>query len=65
MFCSIFKFTLSFFWHILVAPGVGGSNHTEAFEKLMEMELRANAKQMHPLDGTGHYGEVDMHLRYR
>ncbi|KAI3944479.1 hypothetical protein MKW92_044963 [Papaver armeniacum] len=47
------------------APAVGGSNHSDAFGKLMEMELRANAKQMHPLDGPGLYGEVDMRMRYR
>ncbi|MCL7025080.1 hypothetical protein MKW94_008366 [Papaver nudicaule] len=46
-------------------PGIGGSNHPDAFGKLMEMELRANAKQMHPLDGPGLFGEVDMRMRYR
>ncbi|OVA13945.1 hypothetical protein BVC80_1787g12 [Macleaya cordata] len=46
--------------------GVGGSNHPDAFGKLIEMELRANSKQMHPVVGPGTYGhEVDMSFRYR
>ncbi|KAF8379585.1 hypothetical protein HHK36_029026 [Tetracentron sinense] len=57
----------------MLAPGVdggGGSNHPEAFERLIEMELRANSKQMHPIATAAHsqgmYGhELDMGFRYR
>ncbi|CAK9134383.1 unnamed protein product [Ilex paraguariensis] len=46
-----------------------GSNHPEAFQRLMEMELRANAKQIHPFPGghsRGMYGnELDMGFGYR
>ncbi|KAF8413225.1 hypothetical protein HHK36_001201 [Tetracentron sinense] len=50
--------------------GVGGSNHPEAFERLMDMELRANSKHTHPIadaeNRRGMYGhELDMGFRYR
>ncbi|XP_042504749.1 uncharacterized protein LOC122081629 isoform X2 [Macadamia integrifolia] len=47
------------------------TNHPEAFERLIEMELRANSKQMHPVAphpgrSMGMYGhELDMGFRYR
>ncbi|KAL7233166.1 hypothetical protein ACSBR1_016907 [Camellia fascicularis] len=53
------------------APDVtGGSNHPEVFQRLLEMERRANSKQIHPLAAVGHsqgmYGhELDMSFRYR
>lgn len=52
----------------LPAPDAGG-NHPEAFQRLMEMELRAKSKQIHPF-GVGHsqgmHGhELDMGFRYR
>ncbi|CAL5331729.1 unnamed protein product [Camellia sinensis] len=53
------------------APNVnGGSNHPEAFQRLLEMERRANSKQIHPLAAVGHsqgmYGhELDTSFRYR
>lgn len=52
------------------APDVnGGSNHPEAFQRLVEMELRAKSKQIPPF-AVGHsqamYGhELDMGFRYR
>ncbi|XP_027108426.2 uncharacterized protein [Coffea arabica] len=52
------------------APDVnGGSNHPEAFQRLVEMELRAKSKQIPPF-AAGHsqamYGhELDMGFRYR
>lgn len=54
----------------LPAPDVnGGSNHPEAFQRLVEMELRAKSKQIPPFS-AGHnqamYGhELDMGFRYR
>ncbi|KAL5727241.1 hypothetical protein ACHQM5_000458 [Ranunculus cassubicifolius] len=50
--------------------GVGGNNRAEAYEKLIEMELRANLKQMpYPSAGAGHnlgnHGHgIDMSFRY-
>ncbi|KAJ4952073.1 hypothetical protein NE237_028905 [Protea cynaroides] len=46
------------------------SNHPESLERLIEMELRANSKQVHPVAAPGHsmgmYGhELDMAFRYR
>ncbi|KAA8520677.1 hypothetical protein F0562_015051 [Nyssa sinensis] len=46
------------------------SNHPEAFQRLIEMELRANSKQIHPFAAVGHsqemFGpELDMGFRYR
>ncbi|KAL0339450.1 UNVERIFIED_CONTAM: hypothetical protein Sangu_1467100 [Sesamum angustifolium] len=46
-----------------------GSNPPEAFQRLIEMELQANSKHIHPF-ATGHnqgvYGrEIDMGFRYR
>lgn len=62
----------------MAPPGAelgGGNNPPEAFQRLLEMELRANPKQMHPFatgggGGGGHsrpmYGhELDMGFRYR
>lgn len=55
----------------LSVPDVGGgSNHPEAFQRLMEMELRSNAKQIRPYAAGGHnqgmYGhELDMRFGYR
>lgn len=55
-------------------PGVGdggsGSNHPEVLQRMMEMEMRAQAKQIRPLNGQGGmYGgqghELDMGFRYR
>ena len=51
-------------------PAVRG-NHPEAFERLMQMELTARSKQIHPamggpVPGGGMYGpELDMNMRYR
>ncbi|WOL13257.1 hypothetical protein Cni_G22026 [Canna indica] len=47
----------------------GGGNHTEVFQRLMEMEMRANAKHVRPA-AAGHipctYGpEFGMNFRYR
>ncbi|OMP00341.1 hypothetical protein COLO4_12765 [Corchorus olitorius] len=47
-----------------------GSHHPEALQRLIEMELRSNSKQMHPFSSPGHsqgmYGhELDMGFRYR
>ncbi|KAL6128656.1 hypothetical protein ACLB2K_072011 [Fragaria x ananassa] len=55
------------------APDVaGGSNHPEALQRLLEMEMRSNPKQIHPFaSGGGHnsqgmYGhELDMGFGYR
>ncbi|KAI3449213.1 hypothetical protein Pfo_005878 [Paulownia fortunei] len=52
------------------APDItSGSNPPEAFQKLIEMELRANSKHIHPfapVPNQGIYGrEVDMASRYR
>ncbi|XP_057496975.1 uncharacterized protein LOC130781689 [Actinidia eriantha] len=55
----------------LPAPHVGGgNNHPEAFQRLLEMEHRANAKQIHPFAAVGrsqgmHNHELDMGFRYR
>ncbi|KAG8069522.1 hypothetical protein GUJ93_ZPchr0006g45848 [Zizania palustris] len=58
----------------LMMAGPSGSelrgNHPDAFERLIQMELNARSKQIHPaMAGTvpgGMYGhEVDMNLRYR
>lgn len=44
-------------------------NPPEAFQRLIEMELRANSKQIHPFvagHSQGMHGpEVDMGFRYR
>ncbi|WRX07622.1 hypothetical protein QQP08_000109 [Theobroma cacao] len=47
-----------------------GSHHPEALQRLIEMELRSNSKQIHPFGAAGHsqgmYGhELDMGFRYR
>ncbi|KAF9615474.1 hypothetical protein IFM89_023732 [Coptis chinensis] len=48
----------------------GGNNHPEALEKMIEMDLRVNLKQNHPVPGTAHnlgshvHG-IDMGFRYR
>lgn len=56
------------------APEVGGgSNNPEAIQRLLELELRSNSKQIQPFAAGGHgqhgqgmYGhEVDMGFRYR
>ncbi|KAK9074261.1 hypothetical protein SSX86_006858 [Deinandra increscens subsp. villosa] len=54
-----------------VADGSSGSNHPEAFQRMMEMERWAQSKQARPVN-TGHsqgmYGhgpELDMGFRYR
>lgn len=52
------------------AGGRGGHSHPEGLEKLIEMELRANLKQMHPAPGGAHslgnHGHgIDMGFRYR
>uniref|UniRef100_A0A453QBZ8 Uncharacterized protein n=1 Tax=Aegilops tauschii subsp. strangulata TaxID=200361 RepID=A0A453QBZ8_AEGTS len=59
----------------LMPPGPSGpevrGNHPDAFERLMQMELTARSKQIHPamagpVPGGGMYGpELDMNLRYR
>ncbi|XP_042501547.1 uncharacterized protein LOC122079275 [Macadamia integrifolia] len=56
----------------MAAPGFGGGdiNHQEALERLIEMERRANSKQLHPVAPSGHrmgmYGhEPEMGFRYR
>ncbi|KAK9279611.1 hypothetical protein L1049_013290 [Liquidambar formosana] len=52
----------------LPAPDIGVGNHPDALQRLIEMELRSNAKQIHPLAGHGQgmYGhELDMSFRYR
>ncbi|CAD5190120.1 unnamed protein product [Musa acuminata subsp. malaccensis] len=49
--------------------GGGGGNHPEALQRLIDMELRANAKQVHPASAghiPGIYGpEFDRSFRYR
>jgi hypothetical protein len=53
------------------AIDVGGeSNHPEALQRLIEMELRSKSKQAHPFaapgNGPGIYGhELDMGFGYR
>ncbi|KAK9910315.1 hypothetical protein M0R45_034281 [Rubus argutus] len=55
------------------APDVaGGSNHPEALQRLLDMEMRSNPKQIHPFagggghSGQGMYGhELDMGFGYR
>ncbi|KAL6290348.1 hypothetical protein ACE6H2_007858 [Prunus campanulata] len=53
------------------APDVaGGSNHPEVLQRLMEMDLRSNSKQIRPFAAGGHtqgmYGhELDMGFGYR
>ncbi|XAR63026.1 hypothetical protein NMG60_11022811 [Bertholletia excelsa] len=53
------------------APDIsGGSSHPMALQRLLEMELRANAKQVHPLAAAGHsqgvHGhDLEMGFRYR
>ncbi|KAM5555469.1 hypothetical protein ABKV19_023411 [Rosa sericea] len=55
------------------APDVaGGSNHPEALQRLLEMEMRSNPKQIHPFaasgghNSQGMYGhELDMGFGYR
>lgn len=47
-----------------------GSNHPEALQRLIEMELRSNSKQINPFGSAGHsqgmHGhELDMGFRYR
>uniref|UniRef100_A0ACD5ZQF4 Uncharacterized protein n=1 Tax=Avena sativa TaxID=4498 RepID=A0ACD5ZQF4_AVESA len=60
----------------LMPPGPSGpavrGNHPEAFDRLMQMELTARSKQIHPamagpVPGGGMYGppELDMNSRYR
>ncbi|XBI34060.1 hypothetical protein VPH35_119910 [Triticum aestivum] len=59
----------------LMPPGPSGpevrGNHPDAFERLMQMELTARSKQIHPamagpVPGGSMYGpELDMNLRYR
>lgn len=51
---------------------VGGSGHPEAFQRLIDMELRSNAKKIHPFAGGGqspgmygHGHELDMGLGFR
>lgn len=49
-------------------PGSGGGTHPEALERLIEMEMRANSKQMHPPVGVqipGIYAPENMNFRYR
>uniref|UniRef100_A0A2P2P299 Uncharacterized protein LOC105124837 n=1 Tax=Rhizophora mucronata TaxID=61149 RepID=A0A2P2P299_RHIMU len=50
-------------------PQGGGTNQPEALQRLIEMELRSNAKQVHPFPPAGHspgiYGhELDMGFGY-
>jgi hypothetical protein len=50
--------------------GGGESNQPEALQRLIEMELRSNSKQIHPFATPGHgpgiYGhELDMSFGYR
>ncbi|RWW71080.1 hypothetical protein BHE74_00021201 [Ensete ventricosum] len=57
------------FQHAGSLVGSGGKNHPEAFQRLIEMEQRANAKQVHPAaagnipDMCG--PELGMSFRYR
>ncbi|KAJ4832409.1 hypothetical protein Tsubulata_031410 [Turnera subulata] len=51
-------------------PDVGGGHHPEALQRLIEMELRSNSKQMRPFPSTAHgpgmYGhELGMGFGYR
>ncbi|KAI3764418.1 hypothetical protein L2E82_14425 [Cichorium intybus] len=50
-------------------PGVGdggsGSNHPEMLQRMMEMEMRAQSKQIRPLNSQGGMYGVDMGFRYR
>lgn len=56
-----------------VADGSSGSNHPEAFQRMMEMERWAQSKQVRPVNtghsqgmyGHGHGPELDMGFRYR
>lgn len=48
--------------------GGGGAPHPEALERLIEMEMRANSKQIHPPLGVqipGIFGPENMNFRYR
>lgn len=53
------------------APEVGGgSNHPEAIQRFLELELRSKSKQIQPFATSGHgqgtYGpELDMGFGYR
>ncbi|KAJ0111659.1 hypothetical protein Patl1_00499 [Pistacia atlantica] len=52
------------------ADAGGGANNPETLQRLLEMELRSNAKQIHPLataaNNQGMYNyELDMGFRYR
>jgi hypothetical protein len=64
-------FFFSFILYRFSAPEVGGgSNHPEAIQRLIELELRSNSKQIQPFPGGGHgqgiYGhELDMGFGYR
>lgn len=54
----------------VLAPDInGGSNHADAFQRLVEMELRAKSKQIPPFavgQSQAMYGhELDMGFRYR
>ncbi|GAV83410.1 hypothetical protein CFOL_v3_26857 [Cephalotus follicularis] len=49
---------------------VSGSNHPDVLQRLIEMELRSNSKQIHPLSAAGrsrgmHGHELDMGFGYR
>ncbi|WOL13256.1 hypothetical protein Cni_G22025 [Canna indica] len=53
----------------VAGSGIGVGNHTEAFQRLMEMEMRANAKHVRPA-AVGHIPctydpEFGMNFRYR
>ena len=56
---------------MILGPEFGGAdNPPEAFQRLLEMELRGNAKQVHPSVASGHgrpiYGpELNMGFQYR
>lgn len=66
-----FSFFFSFILYLFSAPEVGGgSNHPEAIQRLIELELRSNSKQIQSFPGGGHgqgiYGhELDMGFGYR
>ncbi|GFZ00965.1 hypothetical protein Acr_14g0006000 [Actinidia rufa] len=59
--------------HGMPLPGPhhgGGNNHSEAFQRLLEMEHRANSKQIPPFAAVGHSQgmanhELEMGFRYR
>ncbi|XWS76971.1 hypothetical protein CRYUN_Cryun01aG0224100 [Craigia yunnanensis] len=61
------------FADLAMPPGhdVGsGSHHPEALQRLIEMELRSNSKQINPFGSAGHSqgmhgNELDMGFRYR